>query len=356
MNEVIQSNNNNVKSHATTNLSNLNTPTKNFSEPNIVVLHDKNFAELDKQYGEDWEQPIFFDEIETPDIPAALLPDVLGEFASALATATETPEALTVMVILGVLSVAASKRFVVSPKSGWQEPVNIYTLIALPPANHKSLVLKSCTQPLVEWEKEQEILHGHSIKRERAEYKTQEKIIESLRAQTAKTKDLEEQNQLRKKVAELEANLKTPPSLPNLFGNDFTPEALVNRMHEQGGRYAIFSDEGGITETLSGLYSNQHANVDILLKGIDGGDMRVGRSGKNFQLNPFLTITLTVQPVVIQNMMVKQAFKGNGLLKRFLYALPKSKLGYRTHDKPPVMPALQKAFNYKIKTLLNIQP
>jgi replicative DNA helicase len=87
-------------------------------------------------------QPIPFDEIETPDIPASLLPDVFGEFAKALAQATETPEALSVMTVLGVLSTCLAKRFCVSPKEGWQEPVNIYTLIALPPANHKSFDAK----------------------------------------------------------------------------------------------------------------------------------------------------------------------------------------------------------------------
>ncbi len=33
--------------------------------------------------------------------------------------------------------------------------MNIYTLIALPPANHKSLVVRAYTQPLWRWEKEQ---------------------------------------------------------------------------------------------------------------------------------------------------------------------------------------------------------
>ncbi len=44
---------------------------------------------------DNWDDPILFDEIETPNIPARLLPAVLGEFASALALATETPEAMS---------------------------------------------------------------------------------------------------------------------------------------------------------------------------------------------------------------------------------------------------------------------
>lgn len=104
-----------------------------------------------------WDAPILFNDFETADIPARLLPSVFERFATELANTTETAEALSVMTILGVISTAIAKRFVVSPKEGWLEPVNIYTLVALPPANHKSLVLQRCTKPLGEWEKEQSI-------------------------------------------------------------------------------------------------------------------------------------------------------------------------------------------------------
>src|SRR5438105_3848356 len=53
-----------------------------------------------------WDAPILFDEFETADIPASLLPGIFGEFAAALAFATETPEALSVMTVLGVISTA----------------------------------------------------------------------------------------------------------------------------------------------------------------------------------------------------------------------------------------------------------
>jgi Fic family protein len=46
------------------------------------------------------------------------------------------------------------------------------------------------------------------------------------------------------------------PSLPRLFGNNLTPEALENEANEQGGIFAVISDEGGVVDTLTGLYSN----------------------------------------------------------------------------------------------------
>lgn len=49
----------------------------------------------------------------------------------------------------------------------------------------------------------------------------------------------------------------------------------------------------------------------------------------------------------------KRAYLGNGTLERFLYVLPKSKLGYRTHDKPPLSTTIENAYQEKIKGLLN---
>lgn len=300
-----------------------------------------------------WNTPILFDEFETADISSRVLPGVLGEFAASLACATETPEALSIMTILGVISTAVAKRFVVSPKEGWHEHVNIYTLIALPPANNKSLVLNTCTKPLLEWEQQQASQHEYDIKRQYSERKTQEKIIEVLRAKAAKEKNGIEQRSLIEEITKKEADLGEIPALPILFTNDATPESLTNMVHEQGGRLAIFSDEGGILETLAGLYSNGVSNIDILLKGIDGGEVRVRRKDRSIMLKPFLTFVLAVQPTVIQKMGEKRAYLGNGTLERFLYVLPKSNLGYRTHDKPAMSLAIQQAYQAKIISLLD---
>ncbi|MBT7087552.1 DUF3987 domain-containing protein, partial [bacterium] len=62
-------------------------------------------------------------------------------------------------------------------------------------------------------------------------------------------------------------------ALPCLFITDATPEELAAKVYEQNNYLGIFSDEGGITEVLSGLYTGGSANIDILLKGIDGGDV-----------------------------------------------------------------------------------
>lgn len=303
-----------------------------------------------------WEEPILFTEYATPDIPASLLPGIYGAFAAALSIATETPEAMSVFTVLGAISAALAKRYAVSPNQGWVDPLNIYTLVALPPANNKSLVLNRCTAPLREWELAQAICLAPELTKQKSERRNQEKLIESMRTKAVNEKNPAERARLFGEINELEAKLPQPRSLPQLFANDATPEALAQNVHEQGGRFAIISDEGGCIETLSGLYSGGTANVDVILKGFDGGDVRVRRRDRSYDLKPFLTFMLIVQPRIIQNMGEKQAFRGNGMLERFLYVLPVSNLGYRTLDTAPVPNEVQVAYGQAMHRLLDIQP
>lgn len=144
----------------------------------------------------------------------------------------------------------------------------------------------------MEWEQEQAVIYDSDIKHQRSHYKNQEKLIDTLRNKAGKERDTEKQKNLFKDITELEINLKEPGVLPLLFATDATPESLAVSTYEQGGRFALFSDEGGILETVAGLYSHGNANIDILLKGIDGGEIRVRRKERSFNLNPYLTIVL----------------------------------------------------------------
>ncbi len=90
-----------------------------------------------------------------------------------------------------------------------------------------------------------------------------------------------------------------------------------------------------------------------MLKGIDGGEVRVRRKTNSYDFKPYLTLVLAVQPKILSNLGHNRAYSGNGSLERFLYVLPKSKLGYRTHDKPPLTDSIQQAYSAKVRALLN---
>ena len=304
----------------------------------------------------EWENPILFNDIETPEIPASLLPGIYGNYATSLAESSETPPGLAVMSILGVISACVAKYYVVSPKVGWAEPTNIYTMIAMQPGSNKSLILKSCTQPLIDWEKSQREIMQPTILRLRSEHLTYVEDIKRMRKDVSRLKDNSKKSELAQEIADKEINLPDIPALPQLFTNDATPESLTQNVAEQYGRFSIFTDEGGILDTLSGLYSNGNANVDILLKGIDGGDIRVNRKDRTLMLNPYLSIVMTIQPIIIQNMASKKTFQGKGMFERFLFVLPKSRLGFRTHNTAPLSDELKAKYHQAINELLERHP
>ena len=301
----------------------------------------------------EWEAPILFDNHETPEITTDILPSPLKEFAQELATSTETPEGMTVMAILSVLATSLQGKFEVMAQEGSEhrETVNLYTITTLPPANRKSTIVNACIAPLVEWEKEQREILEPEIKKQKSRYESEKKLIDDMRK---KLKSESDSTTLIEEIAKKESEIKEPENLPRLFVNDITPESLANIVAEQKNRMSVFSDEGGIVDTMAGLYNGGNSNIDILLKGWSGGYLRQKRKDRELDINPLLTINLTVQPVIIQNLGNKKAYLGKGLLERFLYCLPKSNLGYRTNDKAPVSTKARIDYNHKIRELINI--
>ncbi len=102
-------------------------------------------------------------------------------------------------------------------------------------------------------------------------------------------------------------------------------------MAANGEAMSVLSDEGGIFDILSGLYSDGKANIDLFLQAHAGSPVRVDRkSGPPvFMERPVLSMGLTVQPQVIKSICGNKTFRGRGLLGRFLYAIPKSNIGSR---------------------------
>ena len=303
-----------------------------------------------------WEDPILFDNYEVPEIPCDLLPNSLSKFASELADYTETPAGLSVMTVISVLSIALQKKFIVKPreKDSYKETVNIYAISTLISGNRKSAVFNSCTKPISDWEDTQRDFLAPAIKEQKSRYESEKRLIESMRKKLDSSDGNKEA--IIQEIICKEQELKKPDSLPSLFTNDITSESLISLMSEQNEKMAIISDEGGIVEVMSGLYSGGNANIDIFLKSWDGGKIRQKRKDRNIELkNPLLTMNLVVQPAVIQSMSSKKPLDGRGLLERFLYCTPKSKMGFRSNDKEPVSTESASKYDRKIKELLSIK-
>jgi hypothetical protein len=138
-----------------------------------------------------------------------------------------------------------------------------------------------------------------------------------------------------------------------LYVDDITTEKLVSVLSENDGRAAMISSEGGIFDTLAGIYS-KNVNIDVMLKGYSGDVIRVDRIGRESEtiLDPVLTILLMAQPNAIAEVLSNPTFRGRGLTARFLYSMPATAVGNRKFRSIPVDDVVYRRYERCLKNML----
>jgi hypothetical protein len=264
--------------------------------------------------------------------PVDALPASIADMVAAVAEFTQTPPDLAGTVALGVLSACAGGHAVAEVRPGWREPVNLFTVVAMPPGSRKSPVFATMTAPLLDVEHDLVDRLRSAIVEAEATKRIAEKAAEAAKHAAAKA-DGDQRDQLTADAiaAAHLAEAIDVPAVPRIFADNVTPEAAATLLAEQGGRLAILSPEGGIFDVLAGRYSNGIPDLDLWLKGHAGDQLRVDRKGRpaEFVPHPSLTVVLTVQPTVLHAIGRNAVFAGRGLLARFLYALPPNNVGRR---------------------------
>jgi len=293
-----------------------------------------------------------------PEFPVAVLPAWLRDWVIALANALQCPLDLPAMLAFAVLSLACAKKFKVQVRSDWDEPVNLYVAVALRPGESKSPAFAAAIRPVAQFVAEERKRLDPEIKVATARYDIAAKRIEQLKIRAAKEDDPAEHARLAREVDSavlVQASLELRVPL-RLILDDVTAESLEQVMRQQGGRIAILSDEGGPFELMGGRYSEGTPNIDIYLKGHSGSPIstdRIGRPGGSVS-NPAITIGLAIQPDVIAGLQEKKGFRGRGLLARFLWSIPKSRVGTRIADSPAVPEEVRTAYEDAVLGLLTI--
>ncbi|MDR3640768.1 MAG: YfjI family protein [Humidesulfovibrio sp.] len=289
-----------------------------------------------------------------PDVDPELLPPILGEFCEAVAEGLQVPFELVLINALACVAVAGQRKFKVQVRQDYTEPVNIYALAALPPGERKSATAEACKRPLIDWETEAQEEARENIRNTLSERKTLEKAIEAKRAKAGNAKTAEDRRALIDEIKALEAELPEVPAAPRLLIDDVTPEAIPAFMERQQERAGIIEAEGGLFDILAGRYSKGVPNLDAVLKFWSGEAVHVDRrSGQNIVLHdPALTICLSPQPEVVRGLADKPGFRGRGLLGRFLFLLPRSRVGSREVEPRPIPQAVQVRYAAKVRGLL----
>jgi hypothetical protein len=293
-----------------------------------------------------------------PEFPVDVFPTWLRDFIEAESTATQTPKDLAAMLVLAVVAIASAGKVRVRIKDGHEEPLNLWTVIVLPPAARKSPVFRDVTEPVETFEAEA----AEKIRESIAEALQLRRVLESRlkRAEDRAGKgDAPKRGELLAEAQRIRRELDSlaVPIQPRLVVDECTPERLASLLREHDGRMAVLSAEGDIFDFMSGRYTASGApNLGVFLRGHAGDPLRVDRVGRaaEFVRCPALTLGLAIQPEVLEGLMARPGFRGRGLLARFLYAVPKSTLGRRDVEAPPV--PLEDRSNYMsgVRALLNL--
>lgn len=300
-----------------------------------------------------------------PAFPAEALPPAMRDYALAISESIQVPVDMAAVGLLAVCALAVQSVWKVEIKPDWAEPLNLYALIIARPSEHKSPVLREIASPVYNFETAEQARREQPIREGQAKRQILEKRLAAAidaAAKPAKGKSTAAQAgglcaeqdvyDLQREIAELQ---EVKPF--RLLADDVTPEALTSLLAAYGGRIGVFSAEGGLFKILSGLYSGQSANIDGFLKAYSGDPVRVDRKGRPSETiqDPALTLLLMAQPQVLTEIAGNADFSGKGLLARFLYSLPASKVGGRTYRTKPIPADMRDAFCQTLAAMLEVQ-
>lgn len=293
-------------------------------------------------------------EVETKDFPFYALPRVMGEYVHALSESTQTDPGLAGGAVLAALSTALGGFVTVEVRPGYSEPTNVWTLGVAQSGDRKSSVVRAALNPLHEVERDLHIELGPVLQEQEVQRDIAERAAEKAKRDAGNAADFNTRIKLTADASTLatQAAELAVQAAPRIMGDDVTIEALVSHLAEQQGRFALVSAEGGFFTALSGRYSDK-TDITPVLKAHAGDRIRVDRKGRDSEFvdDPALTVGIMIQPGILSQATTNRSFADSGLLARFLYSWPKSKVGRRNVDPAPVSNDLTERYRTALYSL-----
>ena len=314
-------------------------------EKERLVQAQKDFEEAEVSTLE----PIPFGQYDIERFPVGALPEDIGDYIRAVAESTQTPVDMAGTSVLALLSVCLQGKYAIQGKDDWVEPLNLFANIIAEPSERKSAVLHATANPLDNYEVQYNVQNAARVESSKMRRRILEKRMRAVEDQVAKGKaEAGEVEAIAQELADFEEEKPL-----RLYVDDITTEKLVSVMSSNHGRAALVSSEGGIFDTLAGIYT-RNVNIDVMLKGYSGDTIRVDRIGRESEsvMNPTLTVLLMTQPKVISDVLGNKTFRGRGLTARFLYCLPISSVGKRKFQSRTVPPQIYARYEQKMVNLL----
>jgi hypothetical protein len=259
------------------------------------------------------------------------------------------------MLALSILSTACARHVAVRVWSGWTEPINVYTVTSLPPASRKSPVFRAMMAPVVKFEQDLSDKIADEMFQAEARRDVIKHQIDEKKRKAAKVEGAHATKMAFDEIDELGQELKElhVPVAPKLIVDDVTPERVASILADQGGRVAVLSPEGDIFGIMAGRYSAGPPNIGVYLKAHAAETVRVDRQTRSVHVKQAaITIGITTQPEVLRTFGSNNAFRGQGLLARFFYALPRSTVGSRRSETTPIPDDVRSRYFHFVMMLL----
>lgn len=291
----------------------------------------------DDLWGPDWDQsphnpaaPTYIDQLDDPaagraPFPTDSMPTALRAMITAVAGNKQVPHDCPALLGLSAAAVLAAPRIAISagPRTGWTEPLTLYTAVAMESGSGKSPAERDVSRPLRAIQRRLRNGHGEWIA---------DKIFPL--NEEAATAALMNTRESRVRAAELERQieeLRNSPPPRVLLPTDFTVESLARDLAQNGGAGGIMDGEGGVFAELAGRYKKGVPDLNITLKAYDGDYYDVGRIGRDQAAidRAILAMGIAVQPLVLEEAAGNRAMVERGLLARFLFSVPRSLVGTR---------------------------
>jgi hypothetical protein len=299
---------------------------------------------------------------DLPPWPAGVLPEALQAYAEGVADSYQVPVDLVALSLLGVLAIAVQRKVQAEPQPDWTEQLALWACPIGESGSRRSAVLARVAAPLLRYEAERR--QREQLAADASESALRLARDDLLRAERDRSRAADalakargnpgvsqaERDALRQaldaqqeRVTQRLADVRTAEVAlvkpPRLLIEDATVEAASTVLAEQGERLGIVSSEGDFFENLGGRFGKQ-VPVSFWAKTYTGDRHVVDRRGgggpdgtrprTELLERPCLSTVLSPQPVVLGELRDRKTLLlKKGIMARFVYAVPASRVGYR---------------------------
>ena len=213
--------------------------------------------------------------------------------------------------VLACLAIALQGKYIVSPKDDHVEQLSLQVVLVAPSGTRKTALQKAVFAPAYEHER---LLRDAAAQRNTERRKERQRLQRQLkRAEKDPSASRQAMNDIEERLDAIEME-----PLPSILLDDCTPEALVIRMAENGGRIGVASAEGSLFSVLGGKYSKR-SDYSILVEGYSGDTLRIDRVCRetNYVRQPHLSLCIALQPDIFSALIADPVLDTTGAIARW---------------------------------------